>query len=346
MAIGIDDLYDEEELDEVQEQQTIEPQVQEPEMNTPSVDNTMSTNDDFMTDFLRSKGIDDPNRIRFEEEDGTIVERSWNSLTKEEQMNIANTPTRQYEQGTYESDIDDEEINLLNQIRKSGMTPSQYIASLQQGNDNNYTPSYKVEELSDDELFLLDLESRIGELTDEEGAQALASAKQNEELYKKQVEGIRKEYREREDYENEQQQAQLEEEQRQAFEQYQAQIVNAIDNFVSIGDLDLNFEDSDKEELAEFMLTQDQNGLNYFYQALQDPVNLVKAAWFILNGDDAFNSISDYFKDQIKQVSRNQYNKGVYDGRNGNTKASVVIDNQKLKPQRYYKSIEDLDDED
>jgi len=37
-------------------------------------------------------------------------------------------------------------------------------------------------------------------LSDEEAAQALALAKQNEELFTKQVEGIRKEYKEREDY--------------------------------------------------------------------------------------------------------------------------------------------------
>jgi len=52
---------------------------------------------------------------------------------------------------------------------------------------------------------LLDLESRVGELSDDEAAQALSIAKQqSEELYKKQVEGIRKEYKEREDYQSQQ----------------------------------------------------------------------------------------------------------------------------------------------
>jgi len=37
--------------------------------------------------------------------------------------------------------------------------------------------------------------------------------------------------------------------------------------------------------------------VNYLQEALQDPQTLVKAAWFILNGDDAFNSIEDYFTD-------------------------------------------------
>jgi len=43
------------------------------------------------------------------------------------------------------------------------------------------------------------------------------------------------------------------------------------------------------------MLSQDENGYNYLYKALQEPENLVKAAWFILNGEEAFNNISDYF---------------------------------------------------
>jgi len=43
------------------------------------------------------------------------------------------------------------------------------------------------------------------------------------------------------------------------------------------------------------MLSQDENGQNYLYRALQDPQTLVKAAWFILNGEEAFDSISDYF---------------------------------------------------
>jgi hypothetical protein len=39
--------------------------------------------------------------------------------------------------------------------------------------------------LSDDELFLLDLESRVGELSEDDAAQALANSKVNEDLFKK-----------------------------------------------------------------------------------------------------------------------------------------------------------------
>ena len=64
------------------------------------------------------------------------------------------------------------------------------------------------------------------------------------------------------------------------------------------------------------MLEQDESGRNYFYDALQDPVNRTKAAWFILNGEDAFEQIAEYYNQKIKLVAQNQYKKGLEDGQN------------------------------
>ena len=96
------------------------------------------------------------------------------------------------------------------------------------------------------------------------------------------------------------------------------------------------------------MLSRDEAGNNYLWQALQDPNTLVRAAWFILNGDEALNSISDYFVNQIKQVSENQYKKGFEEGRNGKqpSRPQVVINTQKTNQHRSYNSINDLDDDD
>ena len=338
MGIGIDDLYDEE--DDIQ----LEPQpVSQPVSQPPVVDNQEpeDSDDDFMRDFLKSKGIEDPSKIKFEEGD-QIVERNWDDLTREEQINILNTPVTSQSQP--EDFLSSEEIELLNNIRQSKLTPSQYIEQLQQPVVQE--PRYKVDDFSDDELYILDLESRVGELSDDEAAQALSIAKQNEDFYQKQIEGIRKEYKQREEEQSQYDLAEQEEQQRQAFEQYQSMVVDAIDNFNSVGNLDLAFEDSDKEQLAEFILSQDNSGLNYFYKAMQDPQTLVKAAWFILNGDEAFNSIQDYFTNQIKLVSENQYKKGLEDGKKGtSSKPTVVIDNSKKTQHRQYKSIEDLDDD-
>lgn len=341
MAIGINDLDDDDDI------LMAEPQVSEPEPEPSSTVNTGKDDDDYMSDFLKSRGIDDPNKIKFEDENNQTIDRSWNDLSKEEKLNILNMPL---EQSDNNNDLSEEEISFLNYIRQNNLTPSAYINSIQQSVSTTEPvgPIYKIDELSDDEVYLLDLESRVGELTDEQAAQALSIAKQqSEDLYQKQIEGIRKEYKEREDFQEQQNQAQLEQEQQEAFNQYQAKVVDAIDNMTSIGNLDLNFEDSDKETLAEFMLSQDETGKNYLYEALQDPEILTKAAWFILNGEDAFNSITDYFTNQIKLVSENQYKKGLEDGKRGiSSRASVVITNpQKTNNHHQYNSIEDLDDD-
>ena len=340
MAIGIDDLYDDDDIEVVnsnQEEDSAITHVEEPSYNS-------QDNDDFVSDFLKTRGIDDIQKISFEDDNGQLIERSWDDLSKEEKINILNTPLETTDKQE-DNGLTDEEINFLNLVRQSGVSIQDYLNQL--SSNEAPQPQYKIDDLSDDELYLLDLESRVGELSDDEAAQALNIAKQqSEELYKKQVEGIRKEYKEREDYQSQQEQAQIEQEQQAAFEQYQAQVVDAIDNLTSIGNFDLNFEDSDKETLAEFMLSQDETGKNYLYQALQDPETLTKAAWFILNGEDALNSIQDYFVDQIKQVSKTQYEKGFNDAKNNVSQAPTVhIDKQKRNVRRTFNSIDDLYDE-
>ena len=329
MEIGINDLYDEEEDDVV---------VTQPQEETPSQEPQQE--DDILSDFLKSRGIEDMSKIQFEDDNGNIEEKSWNSLTREEQINILNTPLEDPSNNT--PDLSSDEIELLNAIRSSNLTPQEYINNFRQ-EQIPQEPQYKVDDLSDEEIFLLDLESRAGELSDKAASEALNNAKQNEELFKKQVDGIRKEYKEREDYQLQQEQAEIEEQQQEEFQKFQDSVINSIDSFNSIGNLDLNFNEQDKEQLAQFMLSRDETGSTYLFQALQDPDILVRAAWFVLNGDEALNNISDYFINQIKLVSENQYKKGFEEGKKGKSpsRPQVVIQQQNNKSS--YKSIKDID---
>ena len=340
MQIGINDLDDDD------FGMGFEPSVQEPEpepINPEPTPVQEPQEEDYLADFLKTRGIDDIDKIKFEDEQGNIEEKSWKELSSEEKINILNTPLEQED----DNQLSEEEVKLINQIRESNLTPSQYMQQIQ-GEQVVQEPQYKIDDLSDDQLFLLDLESRVGELTDELAAQALANAKQNEELFQKQVDGIRKEYKEREDYQLQQEQAEAAQQQQEAYNQFQDTIISSIDQFNTIGNLNLNFDDSDKEELAQFMLSRDEAGNNYLWQALQDPETLVKAAWFILNGEEAFNSISDYFINQIKLVSENQYKKGFEEGKNGKSpsRPQVVIDKKQTNQRPTYNSINDLDDDD
>ena len=150
MAIGINDLDDDD------FGMGFEPTEQNDVNNNTSsqqeqvTQQTQSSEDDFLSDFLKTRGIDDISRIKFEDESGNIEEKNWNSLSKEEKFNILNTPLEVVDNN--QTDLSDEEIQLLNTIRQSNLTPQQYIEQFQP----NQEPQYKIDDLSDDEIYLLD----------------------------------------------------------------------------------------------------------------------------------------------------------------------------------------------
>ena len=69
-------IFEEDEFD-VQE----EPVQEEPK---PEVESDY----DLTEEVLRLKGITDMNKIKFEDVSGAVVERPWDSLSREEQLNI------------------------------------------------------------------------------------------------------------------------------------------------------------------------------------------------------------------------------------------------------------------
>jgi hypothetical protein len=95
-----------------------------------------------------------------------MIQRDWKDLSKEEKLNILNMPLDQHEEEDNGNNLTEEEISLLNQIRQSNMTPSEYIQQLSAG-EVIQEPQYSIDQLSDDEVYILDLESRVGELSEE-----------------------------------------------------------------------------------------------------------------------------------------------------------------------------------
>lgn len=138
--------------------------------------------------FLETKGINDSERIKFENEDGSIEERSWKDLTEEEKLNILGT-----QQDTSDTDLDDSEIDLINRLRLSNMSVDDYLNSIRYQGANAYARAqaanekedyvYTVDDLTDEELYVLDLQARVNDITDEELQEALERAKSNEDLF-------------------------------------------------------------------------------------------------------------------------------------------------------------------
>ena len=252
--------------------------------------------DDLTNEVLRLKGISDPSKIKFEDESGAIIERSWDTLSREEQLNIL------YQQESIEDELTNEEIDLLNSIRNSGMSVNDYMQSLQQPQETSIQ-SYKIDQLSDEDVYALDLLEKVGSdnITDEEIEEAINNAKQNEALFKKTVEGLRKEYIRLQQDEEAQLANEQAAKQEAAYRQFATSITNEIRGLNSFAGQELELSDEDSEELAAFMLELDESGTSAFGRALQDPNLFTKAAFWLLNEEQIIEELSKQMQDNYKR---------------------------------------------
>jgi len=135
--------------------------------------------------LLQLKGIDDRSKIKFENEEGSIEEVDWNTLSNEDKVNILKSDDQN-------NDLDDSEIQLINSIRNSGMSPAEYLQYVTNDGINHYIQNnqsngyqFTVDQYSDEDLFKADFISRMGDVTEEEAQEALEKAQSNETLFKK-----------------------------------------------------------------------------------------------------------------------------------------------------------------
>lgn len=272
---------------------------QEPKVNEtksePLEDNERER-EDLTSEVLRLKGISDPSKIKFEDDSGAIVERSWDSLSKEEQLNILIDNEEQ------DNQLDDDEIELINQIRSSGMNIQDYLNSIQQPVEQQ-TKEYKIDSLSDEDVYALDLLEKVGSdnITDEEITKAIEVAKQNGDLFKKTVDGLRKEYKRLQESEEEQIANEQAAKQQEAYYKFANSIQNEIRGLNSFAGRGLELSNGDMEELSEFILDLDDSGISAFGRAMNDPALFTKAAFWLLNEDKITEELTRQIQDSYRK---------------------------------------------
>ena len=291
-TLDLDDLDDIQDV-EIDQQESQEPELQEPQ-------EPQEPNDEFdlTRELLTLQGISDINKIKFEDESGAVVEKSWDSLSNNEKLMILS------HQEDPDTSLDDAEIELINQIRESGMTPGQYIQSLQVSEPP--TPTYEVDSMNDDELFCLDLLDKVGadNITDEELQQALENAKSNENLYNKQVASLRVYYKGLEEKRQQELEAEKQAEAELQFNAFANNIVESIRNFNSYEDIPVELSGEDMEDLANYILTRDASGYSEFGRLLNNPIQFAKAAFWTSRGPEILNEM----KKQIQEAYLRGYN--------------------------------------
>lgn len=321
-----DELIFDDEFDEIDSQ---EQSAQQQSVNEESKIDEEST-DDLTSEVLKLKGISDPSKIKFEDTTGAIIERDWNSLTKEEQLNILAGEIEET------NDLDEQEIQLLNEIRQSGLSPQEYLS---QFIPQEQPKVYDIDEFSDDELYALDLLQKAGsDISDEEITEALEAAKKNENLFKRTVDGLRTEYKRLQDEEEQRIQSQQLEQQQQQYNVFANTIMNRVQNMDSFMGQPLELSQNETDNLLNFMLALDDNGVSEFGKALNNPEIFTKAAFWILNEEE----ITKELNNQIQENYRRGYEQAKKDLENN--KSNLVI--TKPTSQRRTSQDEFVDDED
>ena len=312
-------------------------------------DNTVNTNSnkgtqeafDLIGEALKARGITDLNNIKIETELG-IENKSFNDLTNEQKLEILNT--------AIDDDIilDQDEANIINFMRENELTSQDVInyyknLGVQEYLQNNQT--YKVDDLTDEELLALDLKTRYEDLTNEEILDEIERAKSNEALFNKKVSKIREEYKALE-------QQQLEE-QNKSPEQLTAEeeankekFINAFnkvsDNYKTFSGMEL--EDSDLKNVYDYVFKPTLNGYSKLALDFNNPEKLYKMAFYMTHGDDVLQTLHTVYQSELnkkdkeisdlkKQINPNNTNTNV-------NKNSTVVNN--INASDYYSEDSNL----
>ena len=313
-------------------------------------DNTGDTSDDdVLTSYLKSRGIADPTKIKFETDEGEEEEKDWNSLSKEEQLTML--------QELSASDYTDYEREVVDYLRRNNTDLQGVINYFSQKAVEDYLAAnpdkvkqkeYKIDDYTDDELYISDMKLKYPDFTDEELNERLESAKVNEELFKKEVDALRAYYKEQE--ENDAKEA--EEQAKQEYENLQNSLLTAASRFTEVKfDIEdaedpggFEIEDSDRQRALAYLLAVDKDGQSQFDKDLSDPNALFELAYLRTSARDLLNGTSQYYKkviaDTRKELAKTKKALEKYEkkGDNKTTVTTSAPSGPKTKPTK----IEDL----
>lgn len=260
---------------------------------------------DVITSFLKEFGVEN-GKITYENENGDTEEVNFNELDSAEQLNILKELTT--------PNLSEHEIETINFLRKNNVTLQDVVEYYSQVAIQNYIKQngepqrdYSIDEYSDDELYFADLKAKYPDMTDEEIQADVDTAKENEELFKKKADAIRKQYKAKED------------ERVQAIKQQQQDQYTAFDNSIkqsitNFNEVSLDYKDSKadalvidnnmKNDIYNYLMRVDENGKSQFAKDLEDTNKWVNFAWFALYGNEAISDITNYWKNELKNTRR------------------------------------------
>lgn len=249
---------------------------EEPTEETPEVnDNDLSA----FESFLKSRGVRDGKTIVYENDEGETEEVDFNTLSKDEQLEILNSIS--------DPGLTEDEVNTINYLRQNNASLQDVITYFQQQavdeyiKSQNVQPKYSIDDYTDDELYLADVKAKYPDMTEDELKSELDFAKMNEDVFKKKCDVIRNNYKTIE--ENEKQAEKDAEIQQQ--KQYQDDFASVLNSFEKIT-LDykdpnsdyLILEEDDRNKIFDYVFKPNVNGMSAFVEDLTKPEVIAELA--------------------------------------------------------------------
>ena len=290
----VEEPLNEHEEEEVEQEPLQEPSKTEEEEEEPDYSN----NSIYL--FLQERGVKDPGKIKFTNEDDTEEEIDFNSLSTEEQLEVLKQVT--------DPGLSEDEVNTINYLRQNRATFQQVIDYWAQKKLDDYLnehpeavhqKQYEVDDYTDDDLYLTDLRHRYPDFSDEELLAELEAAKANEDLFKKKTEILRNTYKAEED----QVEAARQQQEAQQVEDLRNNLMEAASRFNEV-QLDytddksdsLVIDEEDKQQMMSYILNQDSEGKSQLVRDLEDPDRLIEIAWFSTQGPKMLSELTKYWK--------------------------------------------------
>lgn len=156
-----------------------------------------------------------------------------------------------------------------------------------------------VDETTNEDLFIADLQFKFPNLTEEELQDELDRELQNDALFFKKAEAIRAQYKQMEEQQRQEAIQATQQEQQALHQQTISELVSVAQDIDDLYSLEL--EDHDKEDVLQFLFAQDATGRSEWQKAQTDPRKLFEMAWFASKGKDAFDAIHDYYRKELER---------------------------------------------
>lgn len=237
--------------------------------------------------------------------------------------------------------LNDDEIGLINYMRKEEGTIDEIINNMAQQRAQTYITSQEVQtqaidKMDDDAIYTSFLIKGSPDATTEDIEKDLAKAKEMSG-YTNNVANLRERMVSDQEASLAQEQVNDREKMNSEIEEQRKQVVKVVSGMESVDGLSIN--DGIKNDVLDLILTVDDEGDSQFMtEVFSDPEKLFKAAFWYKNGTDIISNREDFWKKEKSAA----YKRGLKDAQAGKrTFTSADVTGKYTKPTPHQESPDD-----